>query len=192
MWTNSRKKYSLIFLFVLLIGLILGIIFVINLRDSLFENISSNLLIWQKNLTNFHFNNILPHLLLIPFLLILSLYFIGLPLNIFYIFYNGFSIGFIISCLTKLWGFNGLLYGFCYCFINKGIFILLLFLLYLLIMNVVEKNFHKIFKKDIHGTSIIKNNFKKCGIIYIIIFINDLLIYFLGGKFLNIFNFLLK
>ena len=191
MWTKNNRKYCILIGIVLIIGITIGIIFTFKINKSTYKIIANNLKEWKGSINSFHFNNIFPHLLILILLLVLSSYIIGLPLNIFYIFYNGFNIGFIISSLTKVFGFKGFIFSIIYILIIKGIFIFLFILLMYFYFELGEKITLKFIKKDFHLNGRIGYIIKKCLIIIIIIFINDLIVYTFAGKLLNIFKFLL-
>lgn len=193
MYANNNRKYFIFLVIIVLMGFICGIFFLNNIDESTKEIVLNNINNWVLNLSNIHINNILSHLLLLALFLVISSFIIGLPLFIFYIFFNGFSLGFIISSLSSIFGFKGCLYGIVYVLITKGLFSILLLCLGLFLIRIGEKVFFKIIgrEKTIDVNKQIGAIIKKYIIVLLIIFINDLFLFFLGGRILNIFNFLL-
>ena len=124
-------------------------------------------------------------------LLILSIFIIGIPLSIFFIFFNGFSIGFIISSLSSIFGFKGLIYSIIHIIINKFVFLFFLYFLFLAMYKIVLL----LIKYWVHKEKINKDEiihlFKKIILCLLIIIIYDLILYFLGNKIMNLFNFLI-
>lgn len=190
MWTSLNKKIYILLVTILTIGIICGIVFVIMLDESTKEIVFLNINEYIKNITSTNINNLILHLIFISSILVLSIFLLGGPIIIFYLFYNGFTLGFIISTLTSIFGLKGLLYSVIYIIITKLIFLYLLLIiscnLFKLIKFIIEKIVHK------------KNNddsiyfyLKKVLLFIGIIAINDIILYFGGIKLLNLFNFLL-
>ncbi len=193
MWTSNNKKYFLFLSIILFIGLLSGLLFTGRINEANQEIVFNNINNFLLNLGNIHLNNFLPHILLFPLFLVLSLFIIGIPLYIIFIFYNGFSLGFIISSLKNIFGFKGILYSIIYILLTKGLFIFLLVILSLYLFKIGLKSFNYYFRKT---KRMYKEEvyilLKKSLLIILFILINDLLLYFWGGKILNLFKFLLK
>lgn len=193
MWTSNNKKYFLFLSIILFIGLLSGLLFTGRINEANQEIVFNNINNFLLNLGNIHLNNFLPHILLFPLFLVLSLFIIGIPLYIIFIFYNGFSLGFIISSLKNIFGFKGILYSIIYILLTKGLFIFLLVILSLYLFKIGLKSFNYYFRKT---KRMYKEEvyilLKKSLLIILFILINDLFLYFWGGKILNLFKFLLK
>lgn len=189
MWTSINKKMMMFLLLMLSIGIVVGIVFLIMqdeaTKEILFLNINNSLQ-EGKNI-----NNILVHLFTICPIFILSLFIIGLPLVIFYLFYNGFAMGFIVTSLTNIFGIKGLLYGIIYAFITKGLFLILFLIFSITIFKLTRSIIENIFYKK-RNKEIIIVLFKKCLLTIALIFILDIILYFGGKPFLNLFNFLIQ
>ena len=156
-------------------------------KEILFLNINEFL----QNFSNTNINSGLMHLVILSSLLILSIFLVGGPLLIFYMFYNGFSIGFVVSSITYIFGIKGMLYGSIYILISR--------LVYIIVLIIFNVNLFKIIKCNIDSLVYKKSNkeslsvFYKRSIVFIgIILINDVMLYFGGGKLVNLFNFLIK
>lgn len=191
MWTSISKKMYVFMLIILIIGIITGIVFVIMLDEATKEILFLNINEFLQNFSNTNINSGLMHLVILSSLLILSIFLVGGPLLIFYMFYNGFSIGFVVSSITYIFGIKGMLYGSIYILISR--------LVYIIVLIIFNVNLFKIIKCNIDGLVYKKSNkeslsvFYKRSIVFIgIILINDVILYFGGGKLVNLFNFLIK
>lgn len=191
MWTSISKKMYVFMLIILIIGIITGIVFVIMLDEATKEILFLNINEFLQNFSNTNINSGLMHLVILSSLLILSIFLVGGPLLIFYMFYNGFSIGFVVSSITYIFGIKGMLYGSIYILISR--------LVYIIVLIIFNVNLFKIIKCSIDSLVYKKSNkeslsvFYKRSIVFIgIILINDVILYFGGGKLVNLFNFLIK
>lgn len=191
MWTSISKKMYIFMLVILIIGIITGIVFVIMLDEATKEILFLNINEFLQNFSNANINSGLMHLVILSSLLILSIFLVGGPLLIFYMFYNGFSIGFVVSSITYIFGIKGMLYGSIYILISR--------LVYIIVLIIFNVNLFKIIKCNIDSLVYKKSNkeslsvFYKRSIVFIgIILINDVILYFGGGKLVNLFNFLIK
>lgn len=191
MWTSISKKMYVFMLVILIIGIITGIVFVIMLDEATKEILFLNINEFLQNFSNTNINSGLMHLVISSSLLILSIFLVGGPLLIFYMFYNGFSIGFVVSSITYIFGIKGMLYGSIYILISR--------LVYIIVLIIFNVNLFKIIKCNIDSLVYKKSNkeslsvFYKRSIVFIgIILINDVILYFGGGKLVNLFNFLIK
>lgn len=191
MWTSISKKMYVFMLIILIIGIITGIVFVIMLDEATKEILFLNINEFLQNFSNTNINSGLMHLVILSSLLILSIFLVGGPLLIFYMFYNGFSIGFVVSSITYIFGIKGMLYGSIYILISR--------LVYIIVLIIFNANLFKIIKCNIDSLVYKKGNkeslsvFYKRSIVFIgIILINDVILYFGGGKLINLFNFLIK
>lgn len=191
MWTSISKKMYVFMLVILIIGIITGIVFVVMLDEATKEILFLNINEFLQNFSNTNINSGLMHLVILSSLLILSIFLVGGPLLIFYMFYNGFSIGFVVSSITYIFGIKGMLYGSIYILISR--------LVYIIVLIIFNVNLFKIIKCNIDSLVYKKSNkeslsvFYKRSIVFIgIILINDVILYFGGGKLVNLFNFLIK
>ena len=95
MWTSLNKKVFLFISIILIIGLTSGILFLVFLNEASKEIIFLNINDYLQNLNNFTFNNIFMDIIILSSLIILSIFIIGIPISVFFIFFNGFSLGFV-------------------------------------------------------------------------------------------------
>ncbi len=191
MWTSLNKKVFIFLSIILAIGIISGILFLIFLNEASKELIFLNINEYIQNINNYKINNIFMDIIILSSIIILSIFIIGIPISIFFVFFNGFSIGFIISSLSSIFRFKGLIYSIIHVIINKFIF---LFFLYFLLLALYKITLILI-KYWVHKEKINKDElmhlFKKMVLCLLIILIYDLVLYFFGNKIINLFNFLL-
>ena len=125
---------------------------------------------------------------IITMIFIASISIIGLPLIIFYIFYEGMSIGFTAGAFIYTFKIKGFGFYLLFLMATKLIFLLLIFYFiivsirftYKIIGALIYKN-----KENLYDTVI--NQFARFVIILILIILNSSMIYFLTNKFLTIF-----
>ena len=191
MRTSLNKKIYLFLSIILIIGILLGIIFLIYLDEASKELILLNINEWLQGINDSHINNIIPHIVILSSLFILSLFIIGIPFVLFFVFYNGFSIGFMLTSLINIFGIKGLLYGIVYILITKGIYF---FFLSIFIISLIKITYYFI-KRIFFGEKINKDTLslllKRVFICIGVILISDIILYFGGAKLIDIFKFLL-
>ena len=191
MWTSTNKKLSLFLGIIFTIGIILGFIFLIYLDEANKEIIYLNINEWLQNLNTSHINNIISHIAILSSLFILSLFMVGIPLSLFFVFYNGFSIGFLLMALIDIFGIKGLLYGLVYVIITKGIYLFLALLFVLALIKIAIMFIKAIISKEKINKDSLSKLLKRIFICIAIILISDIILYFGGTKLINVFNFLI-
>ena len=191
MWTSLSKKLYLFMSIVLAIGIITGVVFVIMLDEATKEILFLNINNFLQSLGTNNISILVQHLVILSTLLILSIFLIGGPLVIFFMFYNGFTIGFIISSITCIFGIKGILFGVLYVIISKLVFVVLFIIFSVNLFKIVKCVIDYLVYKKRNKESLIM--FMKRSIVFIgIIMISDVILYFGGAKLINIFNFLIK
>ncbi len=186
---SNNKKYLIFVGIILLIGFISGIIYYNLLTNSIKESISNTII----NYNNFRYNGIIKDLIITSLLLVTSFFIIGIPLSLFYLFYEGLSLGLVFNIFLVNFKFNGLLYSLIYFLINK---FLVLFIMVFFIKKIISIGRHIIgliiYKRDMS----IKNKLVCSTInsIYLIVFILiiNILLYFISPYIFNGLSFLLK
>ena len=191
MWTSTNKKLSLFLGIIFTIGIILGFIFLIYLDEANKEIIYLNINEWLQNLNTSHINNIISHIAILSSLFILSLFMVGIPLSLFFVFYNGFSIGFLLMALIDIFGIKGLLYGLVYVIITKGIYLFLALLFVLALIKIAIMFLKALISKEKINKDSLSKLLKRIYICIAIILISDVILYFGGTKLINVFNFLI-
>ena len=191
MWTSLSKKLYLFMSIVLVIGIITGVVFVIMLDDATKEILFLNINNFLQSFGASNISILVQHLVILSTLLILSIFLIGGPLVIFFMFYNGFTIGFIISSITCIFGIKGMLFGVLYVIVSKLVFVVLFIIFSVNLFKIVKCVIDYLVYKKSNKESLVM--FMKRSIVFIgIIMISDIILYFGGVKLINIFNFLIK
>lgn len=191
MWTSLNKKVFLFISVLLVIGIISGILFLVFLNEASQEIIFLNINDYLQNLNNFTFNNLFMDITILSSLIILSIFIIGIPITIFFLFFNGFSLGFVIASLSTIFGFKGFIYSFIYLIINKFVYLFFMYFLCLALFKIVLITLKCFIHKEKINRDEIIHLLKKIGLCLIIILIYDLILYFFGSKLLGLFNFLI-
>ena len=192
MWTSLNKKICLFFSIIFTIGIIIGFIFLIYLEESSKELISLNINEWLQSLSTSHINSILEHIIILSTLAILSVFVIGLPLIIFFVFYNGFSIGFLLMSLIEIFGVKGLIYGLIYLTITKGIYLFFLTIFLLALIKIIILIIKRLIWHQKMNKNLLVTYCKRILICIGVIILSDIILYFGGTKLISIFNFLLN
>ena len=192
MWTSLNKKICLFSSIIFTIGIIIGFIFLIYLEESSKELISLNINEWLQSLSTSHINSILEHIIILSTLAILSIFVIGLPLIIFFVFYNGFSIGFLLMSLIEIFGVKGLMYGLIYLIITKGIYLFFLTIFILALIKIIILIIKRLIWHQKMNKNLLATYCKRILICIGVIILSDIILYFGGTKLISIFNFLLN
>ena len=192
MWTSLNKKIYLFLGIIFAIGSVLGIIFLIYLDEASKDIIFLNINEWIQGIKGANINNIIPHVLILSSLFLLSLFIIGIPLVLFFVFYNGFSIGFALMSLIEIFGIKGLLYGIIYIIITKGIYLFFLIIIVVSLLKISLIMLKRLFNKEKINKENLNLLIKRILICIAIIFISDIILYFGASHLITIFNFLLN
>ena len=189
---KPNKYICLFFSIIFTIGIIIGFIFLIYLEESSKELISLNINEWLQSLSTSHINSILEHIIILSTLAILSIFVIGLPLIIFFVFYNGFSIGFLLMSLIEIFGVKGLIYGLIYLIITKGIYLFFLTIFILALIKIIILIIKRLIWHQKMNKNLLVTYCKRILICIGVIILSDIILYFGGTKLISIFNFLLN
>lgn len=150
------------------------------------QNISLYL---KENQINF----ILAHLILICILtsgLILGISLIFVPLLLIW---ESVNLGFMLRAFFEVFKFKGIGFGLLYFLLTKFLYLLLVLFLVKKILNASRAIINMFYKKDSVDTKyILIKNVKAITLITFMIFINDLLVYFLANKLLIWFLFIIE
>ena len=186
---ERNKKYLLFVLIIMVIGLIAGIIFFLMQNSDIKNKITTSLL----NANNYHYNAIMKDLIICSILLVLSFFVIGLPLGIFYLFYEGLSLGFMLITFLMTYSFKGLIYMLIYILLNKLIPLILMIFFVQKLINIGRLVIgFIIYRKDNYIKDKIILNFKNSLYILIFILIFNIISYFGSPVILKNLSFLLK
>ena len=186
---KSHKNYLLFVVIVMGIGILAGILY----YQFLDQNVKNNIVNTLANYQTFKNNNIVKDIIITSILLVSSFFIIGLPISLFYLFYESVSFGFILNIFFVSYKIKGIIYFLIYFIINKLLILLLIILLIKKIINISRYIIgYIIYKKDSTIKNKIMENFKKSLYIIIIILVVDIILYFISPFILNRFTFLIK
>lgn len=180
-WTSlKRHKSLLLFIFILfLFGFITGILFYFKQDASVKESISLSLTnLFQNNV--FTVKNIFYHFIILIVVCSTLFCFIGLPILIVYIFFEGITIGFILPIFFSLFKINAILNFLLYFFLVKFFFVFLLFMLFVKSIYYLKSYLVCLKKKSY---DFIKN-LKYIVVLIFMILLNDVFVYFVSNRIL--------
>ncbi len=179
----AHKKYLSFACIIIVLGLVLGFIYYYCLD----ANVEANLIYTLKNSPSFTYNAIIKDLIMMSLILISATFIIGLPLAIFYLFYESLSVSFLICLFFNAFKIKGLFYILIYIIFNKLIPIIIIVFFMYKIMNISRLVVGLIiYKKDPHILNKLIIYFKNSlSLIVIMTFINIFLYFassFIFGK----------
>lgn len=181
------KKMLLFILILFLMGFLFGIVYYTKQDDIIRETLISSIANLRVDLASSRINNILTHCLVSLGIMILSFTVIGIPLIYFYLFFEGLSIGFSFSIIVSVFGLKGILFCFLYFLFYKLLFLIFVIFLIMRSSRISRNMLGFIFYKDSRD---LKNNIlvnlRKVMVIIFIIFLGDIVIYFLSGILNNV------
>ena len=186
---KSNYKYFKTILFFLSIGSILGFFLHSKLNNT---NLYQELTNISYYLSNHHLNFLILHLFILSFLLMTSLIGIGLLFFFIYLLFESICITYNLLSFLKVFALKGLLYGLIYNLLTKGLYLLLLVILFKKIFTFSKYFFIYLLKKEENSKYNLYSNLKSIGLILIIIILNDILIYFYAHKVLKFFLFIIN
>ena len=174
-------------IFVVAIGILIGILYYQFLDNDIQNNIINTL----NNFNSFRYNAIVKDLVIMSLILVSSFFIIGIFMGVFYLFYESFTIGFLINIFFATYKIKGLLFIILYILINKFLTIILIIFFIRKIINISRLIIGMIiYRKDnVVKLKLIKN-FKNS--LYVIVFtlIINTILYFISpsiNSYLSIF-----
>ena len=118
-----NKKINIFVIFIIILGIISGSIFLVVLKDTDKTLIINRIESFMNNINTNNVNNIvafknviIENLIFVLLIWILGMSIIGIIFNIFLIYLKGFIIGFSLSSFFFVYKYKGLLAGFIYAF----------------------------------------------------------------------------
>ncbi len=186
MKTKSAAQIFIVTLIVL--GILFGIIYFMVQNDLNKTLIVEKMMGLENTIKTTHQNMLLPHLITIIALVFLSYSIIGVPLILFYLFYECTSLGFLIASFYSAFKIKGILFGLLFILISKVIYILCLIYISYIALKITKKLLRVlIFKENDSLYLHLKNLFLKLGITVCVIVLYDLFLYFFANKILSLF-----
>lgn len=176
----AKYKSKLLFLCILFgFGLITGLLFYFKQEENLKVEIVSSLNgLFQNNV--FTMKNIFYHFVILLLFTLLLFCFFAIPFLIGYVFFEGLSIGFIVPIFLSLFKVKAIGCFLLYFSVVKLFYLLLLFFLF-----VKSFSFTKYYLTCLKSKSyLFLSHFKYFLFLYVIVILNDLVIYFAGNRIL--------
>ena len=158
------------------------------------QNISylkENVLYYATHFQDSSYNYIFIHFTFLVFCTITSFIFIGVPLLCTIIFYEGMSIGFLLSIFTATYSIKGFLYALILIFITKMVYLFILIFIFSKTLLIARKRIGKYLYKT-NPNQLILKLVKGCFVLTIILLIYDIFLFFYGKNILQLFQFLLN
>ncbi len=174
LWQN--KWYIFLVLFIMIIGFIIGFIYY-HLQPS---DIKNGIITTLNSYEVFRSNSIIKDLIITSLLLITSFFIIGIPLALFYLFYESLSIGFLISMFISIYKIKGLFYIFLYLIINKLFSLLLIIFFIRKIIDIERYTIGLFIYKNNSLKEKIIINFISCLYLIVILFVVNIILYFIS------------
>lgn len=180
-WTSIKKHKNLfLFLFILfLFGIITGILFYFKQDIGVLKTILINTEdVFKHNV--FSLKNIFIHLCISLILIASAFLFLGPPILILVLFFEGIGIGFIIPILFSIYKWKFLFSFTCYFLFIKLFYLFFLFLFFLKLVQ-FSKDYWRYFKtKKINFVGPLKSTFGLC----LLILLNDVITFAINNKVL--------
>jgi hypothetical protein len=177
---KSTLKIKNIFLFVFVVfvfGVICGIFFYLK-QDSTMKDLIVNTP-FGDNI--FSLSNIFYHLFFLLIYLFLSFLFLGSIYLLGLFFFEGLSIGFVISIFFNIYKYKFLYYFIGYFLLTKLIYLIILFVIMLKSIIFTKDYFNYLKSKN----SLFLKDLKYIIILIFISLLNDLITYFVFNRILN-------
>jgi len=189
---NKNKTRIVFILSLFVLGIIVGV--AIFIRE---PEIMKNIIVLEMDgfgdlIRSTNQNQILFNSLILLILFLLNFTVIGFLGTLFYLFYQGCSLGFGVAVFAHTFGIGGLLFALLFNIVTKLVFILILFYLVFLGIRVVKRIVGSIvLKKDEITYLFIKRHLMILGIVLGVGLLNEIIVYFLANRILKLFIFLL-
>jgi len=187
---KNNNKYIKFVVFLLFLGCLIGFVLYHSIDNTLVHdeivNISSY--ITQNNI-NFFF----IHLLFISLLIISSFTLIGIILFPLYLVFESISIIYNILSFISVYKFRGFIYSLLYNLFSKGLFLLLVILIFKIILDSLNLVITRLKHKNLQENKAnLFRNVKKVIFYFLLILINDFLIYLFLNDILAKFIFIIN
>ncbi len=190
----TKKNYFFFLICFFLISIIIGIFFFLYMnsidKQQVYESLNNYFTLKDSyNYKTILFSNIKNNLKFGIIMWILGISVIGIILNVFLYFGEGFSLGFTISSMFSYYKNKAIVGMFCYLFPTRIIFLLILFIL---TYNSLKFSYHLIehlfLKKELDLREKLKSYYKVLIFSLILLFLISILETFLMPFFIKIFT----
>lgn len=166
------------------IGVLVGFFFYLAYKPDLSGNIEA----FKELVTSTHQNTFLSSLVLISAIFVLSISIIGLPAIVFYLFYEGLSIGYTLAAFMTIYHIKGAIFYLLFFLVSKLIFILIVFYFIIISLRYIMKFLDHFFSKnreELYQT--IVYHFYRFVIVLGVTMANCLIIYLLSNRLVQTF-----
>ncbi len=186
---TKNKNYFLFTGIIILIGILAGVLYFQLLNNDVHERIKETIV----SLNYFKSNAILKDLIIMAIILVLTFFIIGVPLGIFFIFYESVTMGFIISVFFSIYKIKGLVFAILYLLITRLLTLILVVIFIKKIINIGRYIIgFLIYKKDEIIKEKILLNFRNSLYIIIFVLIINIILYFSSSYILKPLFFIIK
>lgn len=188
---NHGKQQKLWKYFFFLVGICFFISIII-----FYKMDNSHVLEETKNiedlLKNTHINFLVFHFVILAVLLLSSITIIGFLLFPFYLLFELICIFYNLIIFTRIFYLKGFIFSLFYILITKGVYIILLLIIFKKLINIVKSVIlYKSASTKIDLKVTLLQNLKPLIFSAFFIFLNDILLYFVGNKILfKLFDFM--
>lgn len=167
-----------------LIGIIIGFLFYFTYKPDLSSNLDS----FKTLITTTHQNTFMSNIVLISAIFVLSISIVGLPALVFYIFYEGLSIGFTLGLFLSAYQIKGLIFYLLFFIVSKLLYILIMLYFSVISLKYIVKFVDCILSKNRENLyKTIVYHFYRFIIVLLVVIVNSTLIYFLSNKIIGLF-----
>lgn len=171
------------------IGVLVGLLFYLAYKPDL----SGHLQEFVNLVTSLPQNTFLSSIIIISGIFVLSVSVIGMPAIIFYIFYEGLSVGYTFGAFIWIYHLKGGIFYLLFFIFSKFIFVALAVYFAIVSMKYVKKFLDAFFSKnreELYKT--IVYHFYRFAIILGLTVANSLLVYFLANRIVSLFIVLIQ
>ena len=182
----KKQKYLKAFLFLSIFSFILSFFLFMKLNNTVMLNEIGKL---PEFISKTHLNFFFMHFFLLFVIFLLSLTGLSIIVLPIYLVFEEICIFYNIFSFTYLYSFTGFLFSLIYIILTKAVYLYFIFLIFKKLINITKHFLSNINNKTSYPY---KAQFKKIGFLIILIFLNDMFLYFWGSFILSKFLFLLK
>ncbi len=166
------------------IGVLVGVGFYFAYKPDL----TGHMEVFKGLITAGHQNTFLSSIVIISGIFVLSVSILGLPAILFYVFYEGLSIGYTLATFLFLYHLKGGLFYLLFFLVSKLVFILIMFYFVITSLRYIAKFLDYFFSKnreELYKT--IVYHFYRFAIVLGATLVNCVLIYFFANSIIGLF-----
>ncbi len=166
------------------IGLIIGIGYHLTFRP----NLGDTLEIFKEMILGTHQNIFLSSIIVVSAIFILSLSIVGIPVILFYVFYEGVSIGYTLIAFILTYHIKGAIFYLLFFIISKLIFLVIVGYFSIMSLRYIASFLDHFFSKnksELYKT--IVYHFYRFAIVLCVVILNCGIIYLFANKLIGLF-----